>query len=136
MFGCCQRAKELNNPPLPKLTTGWQKVTLGDNVTIYGDFVVYKRQSINDGKYGIEVVNLYPAKCSLSDNPGEDLPSAQLRFFKVSDNSTICNFRFIRGSTSLDNRMVENPLNMIWSVIEVNEVNTKENWVKFNLRLK
>jgi len=132
---CCE-VKQANNSPLPKSTSGWQKIRLSPSTTIYGDFVLYKGQSVNDGKYGIEVIDLYPAKCSFFDNPGEDLPSARLRIFKVVDNVTLCDFRFIRGSALLDDSIASNSRELIWSAVEVTAVNTSERWVAFNLRLK
>jgi hypothetical protein len=136
IISCCGRVSELNNPRMPTRTSGWHKVQLSANTIVYGDFVVRTGESVNDGQYGIEVVNLYSAKCSLADRPGEDIPSAELRFFKVSDNSTICDSTFKRGSATLDETIVKNPKDMIWSAVEINEVNTKSGWVKFNLRLK
>jgi hypothetical protein len=135
-IGCCGRTRQLNNPQLPEKTLGWQKHQLGENVTVYGDFVIRKGESVNDGTYGIEVKNLFPAKCSLADIPGEDLPSAELRFFKVSDNSTMCMSTFRRGSEVLDPTIPNCPEGMIWSVVEISEVNARDGWVRLNLRLR
>ena len=114
---------------------GWRKIQLGDT-TIYGDFVLRKGESVNNGEYGVEALALYPARCSFLDRPREDLPSAELRFFKLDDNSTLCRFTFKRGSAGLDANTCERWNDMIWSVVEINDVNTKSGWVKFNLRLK
>jgi hypothetical protein len=139
LFGlasCCGKADKLNNPPLPGHTEKWRKYQLAENTTVYGDFVLHKGESVDDGVYGIQAVELYAAKCDHRDVPGEDLPSAQLRFFKVSDNSTICDFTFKRGSALLDEKTCRTPNEIIWSVVEITDVNTEQEWVRFNLRLK
>jgi hypothetical protein len=134
--GCCGKISKLNNPPLPSHTDKWRKHQLGENTTVYGDFVLHKGESVNDSIYGIAAVNFYPAKCDHRDVPGEDLPSAELRFFRVSDNSNLCEFNFKRGSALLNESTCGNPDKLIWSVVEINDVNTQEGWVHFNLRLK
>ena len=133
---CCSKVSKLNNPPMPGHTEKWRKYQLGENTTVYGDFVLHKGESVNDGVYGIEAINFYPAKCDHRDVPGEDLPSAELRFFKVSDNSTLCDFTFKRGSALLDENTCRDSDKLIWSVVEINDINTKQGWVRFNLRLK
>ena len=136
LSGCCGKVSKLNNPPLPDRTERWRKYQLGENTMVYGDFVLYRGESVNDGVYGIQAINFSPAKCDYGDVPGEDLPSAELRFFKVSDNSTICDFNFKRGSALLDQSTCRKPEELIWSVVEITDVNTKQGWVRFNLRLK
>jgi hypothetical protein len=132
---CCRRTDNLNNPRLPASTSGWRKIQLSETTTIYGDFVLRKGDSVNNGEYGVEALTLYPATCTFfRDRPGEDLPSAELRFFKTDDNSTICRSTFKRGSARLDDSICEGWNDMIWSVVEINDVNTKSGWVKFNLR--
>jgi hypothetical protein len=55
---------------------------------------------------------------------------------KVSDGSTICQVTFKRGAGTLDEDICKKSDELIWSVLEVNDVNTRQGWVKFNLRLK
>ena len=113
LLGCCSRVAKINDPPYPSHTNGWNKYQLSESTVVYGDFVIRKGQSVNDGQYGIEAVELYPARCE--DTPGADLPGAELRFFKVSDNSTICRSTFKRGSATLDESNCEKAGELIWT---------------------
>ena len=122
---CCGKASKLKNLHCLVARRNGIKYQLGDKVTVYGDFVLHKGESVNDGVYGIEAINFYPAKCDHRDVPGEDLPSAELSFFKVSDGSTLCDFTFKRGSALLDENTCRNPDKLIWSVVEIHDVNTK-----------
>ena len=131
--GCCRSE---NNPPLPSGTSkGWTPWTIrGTDVQICGDFVLHKGESVNDRNVGIEVVELFPAKCGLLNHPPDDIPQARLRFFRVSDQKTLYEVTQRRGTgfiiTEMDRR-AELP----WQIIDIVAINSQEGWIDFNLRM-
>jgi hypothetical protein len=116
--------------PRPESVRGWEESQVGA-IKIKGQFVLNKGDSVDNGRFGIRVVDIYPGRCHLFDVP--DFPTTKLRFYKVPDQTVICEWIFKPGSGRLDLPDVcGNQLD--WSAISINEINYKENWVFFELR--
>lgn len=90
-----------------------------------------KGESTDNGHVGIKVIDIYPAKYHLLDAP--DLPKAKMQFFRVPDQTVICEGIFTRGGNRLDLPYLCND-SLEWSVIYIRDINHGENWVFFDLR--
>jgi hypothetical protein len=121
---------EIVKPIRPTSVHGWQKYDTG-SITVTGEFVLSKGESVDNGRVGIRVIDIYPAKYHLLDSP--ELPEAKMEFFRVADQSRICEGVFTRGGNRLDLPDVcKNDLE--WTVIYVRDINHSESWVFFDLR--
>jgi hypothetical protein len=127
---CCgqRRAKE---PERPLTVRGWEHRIEG-TTTIEGDFVLNKGESIDNGQFGIKLVDVHPAPCGLLSEPG--VPWARLHFYEVSTGKLIYELIARAGVNNLFHPHVEGP-DFEWSLISVSAINTKENWVAFQLRM-
>ena len=134
LTGCCDE-DNLNNPPLPSGSpSGWKQETIGGtNTVIYGDFVLSKGESVNNGEVGITVVDFVPAKCGLFNHPPDDVPQVRLRFFRVSDQKVLYDFTYYRG-TGFIIREMDRRGELPWDIIDITAINSNDGWVAFNLR--
>jgi hypothetical protein len=115
---------------LGKQCEPWQKYDTG-SITVKGEFVVSRGESVDNGRVGIRVVDVYPAKYHLLDSP--ELPQAKMQFFRVLDQSPICEGIFTRGGNRLDLPDVCKT-DLEWTVIYIRDINYNEHWVFFDLR--
>lgn len=127
---CCSISREISDPTRPTQVRGWEPSEVG-STNIKGAFVLEKGQSTDNGKVGVKVIDIYPAQCRLLDSP--KMPKAKIQFYKVSDQTIICESTFDRGGNRLDLPDVCKE-NLEWSVIYVSDINYKEKWVAFDLR--
>ena len=123
LSGCC--AADRNNPPMPHDThTGWQHWKIGGtDAVICGNFVLHKGESVNDGKFGITVIELYPARCGLFNHPPDDTPQVRLKFFRVSDQKVLLDFTYYRGTGDIIPER-ERQKELPWSVIDITAINS------------
>lgn len=130
--GCCQLfSKEDKQPDRPNVTSSWGERT-DFGVTSIGFFVMNKGETIDNGRLGVKVIDVFPKKCEcMSCDPTS--PRVRLAFYQPSDNKVLCEGDFFKGSASLDIAANCDPTMGI-SVISINAINTKENWVSFDLR--
>ena len=127
---CFGWGAEIEKPTRPTSVRGWQKYETG-SITVKGEFVLKKGESTDNGRVGIKVVDLYPAEHHLLDSP--ELPKAKVQFFRVPDQTPICEGVFTRGSNSLTLAdLCKN--NLDWTVIYIRDVNYDEGWVFLDLR--
>lgn len=125
--GCCD--KKITEPERPTNARGWKEYPIG-SITIKGDFILQKGETTDNGKVGIRLVELYPAECQIARIT--QLPYAKIQFYKVYDNSIICEGVFHLGSDSLDSSDVcSNKLE--WNTIYMRSINFKEEWAAFHL---
>jgi hypothetical protein len=130
--GCCSEMRQLNEPERPSKVRGWEELRDGDMV-IDGIFLLNKGESTDNGKIGIRLVETYPGKCGLFPFREREYPQAKLQFFRVSDQAILCEPIFFRGAIM---RLVP-PIceaDLEWSGIEIIKINTKDNWIVFDLR--
>jgi hypothetical protein len=130
--GCCQLSSiKDKQPDRPKVTSSWTERT-DFGVTSIGFFVMNKGESIDNGQLGVRVIDILPKGCScMSCEPTN--PRARIAFYRPSDNKVLCEGYFFAGSASLDFVAKCDPAMGI-SHIAINAINTKENWVSFDLR--
>ena len=127
---CFGWGAEIENPTRPPSVHGWQKYETG-SITVKGEFVLKKGESTDNGHVGVKVTDIYPAKHHLLDSP--ELPKAKVQFFRVPDQTVVCEGVFTRGSNRLDlPDLCKN--NLEWNVIYSRDVNYDEGWVFLDLR--
>jgi hypothetical protein len=127
---CVGLGDEIERPTRPPSVRGWQSVEVG-SITVKGEFLLKKGESTNNGRVGLKVTDLYPAKHHLLDSP--ELPKAKVQFFRIPDQTVICEGVFTRGSNSLTTAdLCKN--NLEWNVIYIRDVNYDEGWVFLDLR--
>src|SRR5882724_12214273 len=115
---------EIVNPSRPSSARGWEKTEVG-SISVKGEFVLNKGEATDNGHVGLKVTDIYPAKYHFLDAP--DLPKAQVQFFKVPDQTVICEGVFTRGGNRLDlPDLCKNDLE--WNVIYIRDVNYDEGW--------
>jgi len=120
--------KEFNEPKKPAHPKGWQKHEVG-TITVAGDFLLAKGEAVDDGTTGIRLLEIHGGYCGFHE---PKYPEMKLRFFRVSDQSVICEDVFRVGSS----RLASSPAcgqNIKWGFIGVSGINAKDNWVAFNL---
>ena len=130
-FGGCLRSwtKEFNEPERPTYAQSWQQHSVGA-VTIKGQFVLDKGQSVDDGTIGIKVLDIRAGSCGLFREP--EYPSTKVQFFSVPDHRILCEDVFRVGGSRLD--VLDGCKNLKWNVLGVSGINSKDNWVAFDLR--
>jgi hypothetical protein len=127
---CSSWDPEIVKPTRPRSVHGWQKYDTG-SIQIRGEFVLGKDESIDNGHVGIKVLDIYPAKYHLLDSP--ELPKTKIQFFRVSEQTPICEGIFSRGGNRLD--LPDTCKNYLeWTVIYIRDINHSESWVFFDLR--
>ena len=130
LSGCCSSQPEMRTGPRPQNVRGWQESQVGA-ITVKGQFVLNKGEATDNGRFGVRVLDIHPGRCHLFDVP--DFPTTKLQFYKVPDQTVICEWTFKPGSGRLDlPDICGNKLD--WSAISIDEINYKENWVFFDLR--
>jgi hypothetical protein len=128
---CCSEMRQLNEPERPSKVRGWDEWRDGGTV-IKGIFLLNKGESTDNGKTGIRLVETYPGKCGLFPFGEREYPKAKLQFYRVSDQAVLCESIFFRGGMRLVPPICETDLE--WSGIEINDINSKDKWIVFNLR--
>ncbi len=129
--GCqeCSVEREFNHPTRPSDVHRWKEFQHG-SVTVNGDFVLAVGESVDNGRVGVRIMSLTPAKCSLLKEP--ETPSARIQFYKVSDGRVICESEFHPGSASLRRAELCGE-SFEWDVIGISAINAGEKWVAFEL---
>ena len=126
----CSWMKEFNEPERPTYAQGWQEHQVGA-LTVKGQFVLNKGQSIDDGTVGIRVVDIRAGSCALFREP--EYPSTKLQFFSIPDQRVLCEGTFRVGGSRLD--VIEGCGNSLkWGVLGISAINSKDNWVALDLR--
>jgi hypothetical protein len=122
--------KEFNEPERPTYAQGWQQRDVGA-VSIKGQFVLNKGQSVNDGTVGIRVVDIRAGSCAPFREP--EYPSTKVQFFSVPDQRILCEDVFRVGGSRLD--VIEGcGKSLPRGVLGISGINSKDNWVAFDLR--
>ena len=129
LTGCCTWMKEFNEPQKPTNPKGWQ-VHEDRVITVRGDFVLGKGESVDDGDIGIKVIDLHGGYCGLHEPV---YPQTKLQFFRVADRSVICEAVFSSGTAARLDVLSACEGKLKWSFIGVTAINGKNNWVAFTL---
>src|SRR5262245_16536728 len=129
---CCSDMRQLNEPERPSKVRGWDELRDG-NTVIKGIFLLNKGESTDNGKTGIRLVETYPGTCGIFPIKEREYPKAKLQFYRVSDQKILCEPIFFTGAImTLKPPICEADLE--WSGIEINDINSKDKWIVFNLR--
>lgn len=126
----CAFGKEITNPTRPEAVHGWRSYKTGV-ITVKGEFVLNSGESTNNGTIGIQITDVIPVKYLVWDAPS--LPKAKVRFFRVKDQTTICEVVFTRGGNRLTGPGFCG-VDLPWDTIYIRDVNAREGWVFFDLR--
>ena len=126
--------KEVPSTPDPPTTVrGWQKFD-EQGIHAIGEFLLRKHQSVENDKFGIELVEtITPKRCS--DHFGEDdvTPCVVMRFYEVPGKRVILETK-IRKQANLRLIDVNFPTEIYGvSAISVREINTRDEWAWFEL---
>lgn len=128
LASCCP--VERPQPARPNKVLGWNDSYEG-GVHSIGILVLNKGESSDNGKIGVTVLDVIPPDQCAHPNTYHGSPKAVLRFFRPSDGLVFCEFTAVGDNT---NSILDcNPSAGI-SVIGMNAINTKEQWVYFDLR--
>lgn len=129
--GCwqCSVERDFNSPAKPAGVHGWKQFQHG-SITVDGDFVVEVGKSVDNGRVGVRVVSLTPAKCRPFREP--EYPLATLEFFRVAGGEVICRSSFRPGSAVLRSHDMCGE-SFEWSTIGISAVNAKGRWVALEL---
>jgi hypothetical protein len=129
LSGCCGWMKEFNEPEKPTNPKGWQ-VHQDRSITVRGDFVLARGESVDDGNIGIKVLEISGGYCGFGHEPV--YPETKLQFFHVSNHTVICEDEFRVGASRLDT--IEACGGQLkWGFLGVSGINAKDNWVAFTL---
>ena len=129
--GCqeCSVEREFNHVSKPAKVHGWEQFQ-DRAMTVKGDFILTLGESTDNGKIGVKVVELTPARCSMIREP--EFPTARIQFFNVADRKVICEGVFRPGGARLNiPEMCGEGFD--WAGIGVSAINAKEKWVAFQL---
>lgn len=126
----CGPGDDVENPTPPKSVHGWNAFDTGA-ITIKGEFLLRRGQSVDNGQIGVKVTDVFPVTYHLLDS--WEMPKAKVQFFNVADKTPLCEGVFTRGSNSLTtDALCGNRLE--WTDIYIRDVNYREGWVFFDLR--
>jgi hypothetical protein len=126
LSGACS-SRERPQPDPPKTVKGW-KDTYFSGVHSVGELFLHKGESSDNGKLGVRVLDI------VAPRPGSDSePKVVLQFYKPSDKKVLCEATFAEGGTVMGDGY-HCGLDVGLSAISVNTINTKDNWVFFDLR--
>ena len=135
LSGSCCIPAEQTQPKYPIKVEGWKDEYIG-GVHFLGTFVLKKGEATDNGKIGIRLVDIKSPDWCAEPSSYLAKPKAVLKFFNPSDQTTLCEYPFIGGSTQLFGDTVCGPgiTKAGVRVIQINAINTKEAWVYFDLR--
>lgn len=132
--GACERAQEREQPrPPAKKVRGWKDSYFG-GVHSIGELFLHKGDSSDNGRIGVNVLDVI---APLPDAEGyAGMSKVVLQFYKPSDKQVLCEAIFTEGGTLMG---VGPPYphckpEVGLTAISINAINTKDNWVWFDLR--
>jgi len=122
---CCPFSE--SQPVRPNEVLGWNTVQIG-GLDVVCVLLLNKGESSENNNLGVRVVNIIPGDpCA---HPGwQALRKVELEFYRPADHH-------IYGSciTGVGNSLLELESEACISAIGIQEINSKENWVVFDLR--
>jgi len=123
LLGC---TKPYQQPPKPRSVAGWASAVGKDH--FFGELLLYKGQSTDNGSIGVTVVDLIPPDPFAEAHTFNSSPRATFRFYRVSDHSSICDLTvdLVNGYRTCNDASVP-------PFINVMAINTKDAWVHFSL---
>jgi hypothetical protein len=131
--GYCSSAQEPEQPTAPAKVAGW-KDTYSDGVHSVAELFLRKRESSHNDRVGVEVIDIIKPQAGAEGYAG--MRKVVLRFYSAADKRTLCESTFTEGGTSMGNGppYAHCGPDLGLSAISVYAINTKDNWVWFDLR--
>ena len=131
--GYCSSAQEREQPTAPAKVTGWKDI-YSDGVHSIAELLLGKGDSSHNDKIGVEVMDIIKPQTGAEGYAG--MKKVVLRFYSAVDKRTLCEATFTEGGTALGNGppYPHCKPEVGLSAISVNAINTKDNWVWFDLR--
>jgi hypothetical protein len=129
----CSSAQERKQTTAPKKVAGW-KETYSGGVHSVGELLLKKGESSDNGKLGVEVVDIETPPADAEGYAG--LPKVVLRFYDPADKRTLCEATFTEGGTVMGSGppYPHCKPDVGLSALSINSINTKDNWVWLDLR--
>lgn len=131
--GCCAAPQRVEQTR-PDKVRGWQEIRDGTVVSI-GMFVLKKGESSDNGELGVKVIDIIAPKPCADGYAG--MSKVVLSFYRPSDKKVLCDEAiFTEGGTSMGTGppYPHCTPEVGLSAISVNAINSKEDWVWFDLR--
>ena len=125
--------QERRQPDPPKTVEGWKDSYFG-GVHSIAELVLHKGESSDNGKLGVKVLDIVAPKSGSEGYASE--PKAVLQFYTPSEKKILCEATFTEGGTVMGTGPPYPYCGpeVGLSAISVNAINTKDNWVWFDLR--
>lgn len=129
--GCCGRVD--SDPPRPNRVRGWNETRIEYGITSIGEFVLKKGESVDNGRFGIKLVETIPdQKCVIIEGPSH-LPKATVQFYRVSDKQVLLEIDLPKANTSFMSFHPSIVEDYGINTISIREINTKDGWIWFEL---
>ncbi len=112
---------------------GWKPFRVGGSITFVGQFVLKRGESTDNGELGVKVLDIRPGPPTPSATAyiESDGSKAVLRFYKVSNQSVLCDFTSEASSTGYDTKYICGG-KLPFSNLEVRGIDSEEGWVFFS----
>lgn len=114
---------------LPKETISWSRYKDGEDILL-GRFLLYKGHSINNGKIGIEVLDIISNNLDEFVSQHDNNSKVVLKFFNPKTKAIICYGVFSIGKTPFWGAY-SNDIDI--KDVHIRRINTEQEWVTFDL---
>ena len=133
LFGGCCSSQERRQPDPPKKVEGWKDSYFGGVHSVV-ELLLHKGESSDNGKLGVKVIDIVAPQPGAEGYAGE--PKVVLQFYRPSDKQILCEATFAEGGTVIGTGppYPHCTADVGLSAISVSAINTKDNWVWFDLR--
>jgi hypothetical protein len=133
--GCCQLgylSQMKEDSARPNIKPNWNEKSGNGFI---GVFVLGKGKSIDNGQLGVKVVNFTPSKCRSFWSEYPDSPQVTLQFYRPADHQVLCEVTLPgpMSNSSIDKEDMCGTKTG-FSVVGIDGMNTKDEWVSFDLR--
>ncbi len=115
----------------PENPDGWKESNY-EGAKYIGSFALGKGEATDNGQIGVQVVDIKPGNCPQT-NYEMGGSSAKLRFFRPSDQKTICETELQPSSSTSYDAFRACSRDLPFNRISINIVDSDENWVSFSL---
>ena len=123
---CCDPAPQ---PAHPGAVRGWEPPNKNSGYMI-ATLVLKKGERSQNDNIGVEVSGIYPPERSCAKDSVASLPSAMIRFYRPTDQQTLCEQK-VYSPSSLK---TDCPSEVGVYSIFVHGINYADNWIFFELR--
>lgn len=133
-FVSCSCPPGPKEPERPSFILGWDHFAY-ERPKSEAEFVLSKGESTDNGKIGIEVVDILPPVDRCGEYGSYSVfPRVELRFYKPSDRKVLCQQTWIPGSILVGGGADCGNASLGFSNLVISDINTREKWVHLRLR--